>query len=133
MREKEEWTAMAHTHEETENYFLDQIFTIALCGALGAIAVLLYVRGNMLKLILDAKFHPYILAGGITLLVLVLIQAIAVRRPAGQLAPAHDHHHHPHDHTHTHDHTHDHDHDHGPGAPHHAHCDPGHDHEQDQV
>ena len=69
---------MAHTHEHDENYFLDQIFTIALCGALGGIAVMLYVRQTMLKIILDPKFHPYVLAGGIGLLVLVAIRAVAV-------------------------------------------------------
>lgn len=124
---------MAHTHEDTENYFLDQIFTIALCGALGAIAILLFVRRKMLTLILDARFHPYILAGGITLLLLVLIRALAVWKLAGQVAPAHahthDHHHHhehghEHDHAHSHDHHHDHAHDHVHAGEH----DHGHDH-----
>src|SRR5438874_1088962 len=95
-----------HAHEHTENYFLDQIFTIALCGALGAIGVLLYVRKTMLGIMLDRKFHPYVLAGGIALLVLVVIRAVAVWRLAGHV---HTHDHHDHDHDHAHDHHH-HDH-----------------------
>jgi len=129
---------MAHTHghEDTENYFLDQIFTIALCGALGAIAVLLYVRRVMLMLILNERFHPYVLAGGIVLLMLVAIRAVAVWRLAGQAHShehhGHEHHHHAHDHdhhhAHDHDHTHAHDHDlHHEHQHEHSH-DHGHDH-----
>ena len=124
---------MAHTHEHGhehgESYFLDQIFTIALCGALGAIAVLLYVRKGMLTLVLSPSLHPYLLFGGIGLLLMVAIRAVAVWRLAGQAsngtAHAHDHGHedHPHDHAHghAHDHAHGHDHDHCD----HAHCTTG--------
>ena len=92
---------MAHTHEDDEGYFLDQIFTIALCGGLGAIAVLLSVNKTMLNLILHEKFHPFILAGGIALLVLVAIRIVAVWQMAGEIQPhSHDHAHHHHDHDH---------------------------------
>src|SRR5262245_65637227 len=101
---------MAHTHEHDENYFLDQIFTIALCGALGGLAVMLYVRQTMLKIILDPKFHPWVLAGGIGLLVMVAIRAVAVWKLAGQTGHSHAHDHHDHHHHHDHDHHH---HDHG--------------------
>src|SRR5262245_61471450 len=104
---REERPAMAHTHEHDEGYFLDQIFSIALCGALGPVALLLYIgtltsgdTPSMLGLILHQQFHPYVLAGGITLLVLVTIRAIAVWQLAGEAGKhAHDHHHH-HDHDH---------------------------------
>ncbi len=132
--------AHSHSHHDSENYFLDQIFTIALCGALGAIAVLMYVRKGMLTIILDQRFHPYVLLGGIGLLVMVLIRAVAVWKMAGQTAPAHahdrDHHHDDHDHHHHH-HEHGHDHDrehaccgHDHAHPHeHAHAhDHGHEH-----
>src|SRR5437764_938820 len=130
---------MAHTHEHDENYFLDQVFTIALCGALGGIAVMLYVRQSMLKIILDQKFHLYILLGGIGLLVLVAIRAVAVWQLAGHThghdphGHGHDHDHHNHDHAH--DHHHDHDHAHAHDHPHdhaHAHSDDhAHDHGHD--
>lgn len=109
---------MAHTHEHDESYFLDQIFSIALCGALGGIAVILFVRKKMLTIILDQRFHPFVLAGGITLLVLVVIRAVALWQQAG-VAGGHHHHHDGHEHDHDHNHHHHHDHD-------HAHC--GHDH-----
>jgi hypothetical protein len=114
---------MAHTHEHDENYFLDQIFTIALCGALGGIAVMLYVRKTMLNDILDKKFHLWVLLGGIGLLVMVAIRAMAVWRLAGQShSHAHDHHHH------HHHHHHDHAHDHHQHDPHHHHEHGDHDH-----
>jgi hypothetical protein len=128
----EETPIMAHTHEHDENYFLDQIFGIAMCGALGGIAVLLYVRQTMLKIILDPSFHPWVLAGGIGLLVMVAIRAVAIWKLAGH-TPAHDHHHHDH-HDHAHHHPHDHghhhhDHNHG----HHHHHDHAHDHEHSHA
>src|SRR5262245_19812647 len=119
--------AHSHSHDDSENYFLDQIFTIALCGTIGVVLVLLYVRQSMLPLILDPKFHAYILAGGITLLVLVFIRAIAVWKLAGSPRG----HSHAHEHAHAHDHDHHHDHDHG-GHHHHHHHDHG-DHHHDHV
>lgn len=135
--------AHTHSHEEAENYFLDQIFTIALCGAIGAIAVLLFVKKSMLMIILDPRFHPYVLAGGIALLLMVAIRAMAIWKLAGQPAPvvadaaahSHDHHHHhehehcDHDHDHGHDHAHcQHDHQHGHDHAHGHDHDHGHDH-----
>src|SRR5215212_8741031 len=94
-----------HDHEADESYFLDQIFSIALCGAIGGIAVLLFVKKTMLTIILDQKFHPYVLAGGIVLLILVAIRAVALWKLAGEIQPGHSH-----DHSHPHHHDHDHDH-----------------------
>jgi len=121
---------MAHTHEHDENYFLDQIFTIALCGALGGIAVMLYVRKTMLNSILDQKFHLWVLLGGIGLLVMVAIRAMAVWRLAGQ-THSHTHHDHHHHHDHAHHHHHDHHHHHEHADHDHAHGEHEHGHEHD--
>lgn len=117
-----------HSHGDRNAYYLDQLFTIAVCGALGGVAIMLW-QGNKLWLLAD-KFHIWVLLGGIALVVLVLIRAIALWRSVDELAavpsPTHDHdHHHHHDHAHgphDHDHNHDHNHEHG-----HSH-DHGHDH-----
>jgi hypothetical protein len=114
-----------HHHEGDQNaYYLEQIFTIAVCGALGAVAVMLWSSGK-LYLMLNEKFHIWVLLGGVTLLALVTIRAISVWRSVGEAAavPPHDHDHahdqehcehgHCHDHAHDHDHGHSHAHEHG--------------------
>jgi hypothetical protein len=116
----------AHTHDST--YYLDQLCTIASCGALGGVAILMYWLPGpdgkpKLSHILAEQFFTPVLIGGITLIVLAIIRAITLWQTAGQHAGhAHDHHHdhdHDHGHDHAHDHhDHDHDHDH---AHHHAH------------
>jgi hypothetical protein len=103
---------MAHDHhhgpEELHNYLIQQIFTLAICGALGAVAVSLYAQGT-LKLILHPTFHSWVMMGGVALLVMVLIRGIAVWQFAGELqksrAHAHEHEH-EHDHEHVHAHAH---------------------------
>jgi hypothetical protein len=115
--------AHGHDHSHDEGYFLDQIFSIALCGAIGGIATVMawpWGSKRMLVNILDMKFHPYVFAGGITLLVLVVIRAVALWQLAGEVGHAgqhqHDHEHHHHGdcgHEHCgHDHGHEHGHDH---------------------
>ncbi len=110
-----------HSHEELNSYLVQQIFTIAICGAIGAVAVSLYVQGKLV-LMLAAPFHKWVLAGGIALLVLVMVRALAVWRMVGQLAPVQVHEQaHPHAHEHHHDHgccghNHDHDHVHAPAS-----------------
>ena len=128
-----------HSHGDRQTYYLNQIFTIAVCGALGAVAVMLWYTGK-LALMLHPKFFPWVLSGGIALLVLVLIRAISVWQTVDEAVTvpehthdhdhehcdhghdhchhdhghAHEHHHaHSHEHSHDHDHGHDHDHDHG--------------------
>jgi hypothetical protein len=129
--------AHEHTHssaEERQAYFLDQLCTIGICGALGAIMILLF-RGNALSSILNPKFHAPVMWGGIALVMIVAVRALAVWFASA--APAHDHDHahgdHKHDHEHedcSHDHGHGHcDHDHGHEHQHaHAHDDHGHEH-----
>lgn len=129
-----------HHHSRAE-YYLEQLFTIGICGAFGIVAISLYWT-NKLNFMVVARFHPWVLAGGIMLLVMVAIRAFVVWQSVEEpvAVPVHDHdpsdhghcdheHHHDHDHVDGHDHDHlhhDHDHTHGHGHDH-AH-DHGHDH-----
>jgi hypothetical protein len=83
-------------------------------------------RNGTLQLMVAPKFYLSTLLGGITLLVLVVIRAVAVWRSVDETAAhVHEHHHHEHehcghshshgecDHDHGHEHSHGHDHDHG--------------------
>lgn len=123
---------MAHDHEHQHGstYFVDQLCTIATCGALGAVAILMYRPSgpdgqSKLSYILAPQFYIWVLLGGIALLVLVAIRAITLWRQAK--AANHDH---DHDHSHEHHHHHDHHHDHAHSHAHdHAHThDHGHEH-----
>jgi hypothetical protein len=74
---------------------------------------------------LKPTFHWPVLAGGIALVVLAVIQAVAVWAYVGRSGHAHAHdHEHEHDHGHGHEHHHDHD---------HAHHHHDHDHEHTHV
>ncbi len=125
-----------HAHDDPKSYYVEQLCTIGIAGALGGIAVMLYQR-NLLWF-LAPKVQPWVLAGGIALLVLVAIRAAAVWFQAGRTAPESPDHAngggHNHDHAHGGDcgHDHDHDHAHGEACAHdhdhdHSH---GHDHAQ---
>lgn len=135
--------AHAHAHGEGEgNFFLDQLFTILTCGAVGLVAVLMYTTGMLSRILVPMFFGP-VLAGGVAILVLVAVRAVAVWQLAGArravLARAEEHaHEHEHSHAgsgHSHDHddencSHDHAHSHGEECGHdhaHSHGD-GHDH-----
>lgn len=128
----------AHDHDHGHahgagDYYLEQLLTIFVCGAFGIVAILMYTNQMLDRLLVDA-FHPWVLAGGIALLVFVLIRGIALWKAAGALSDAHAHHH---DHTHDHDHVHgpDCDHAHGhdsPGVHHHVHA-PGDDHSHGNI
>lgn len=125
-----------HSHEHGSEYFVEQLFTILVCGALGLVAVRLYMT-NKLGIVLAPPFHLPVLIGGIAILVLVALRAIAVWRESGQEFHDHAHHDHGHDHHHDHGHGHDHHHDHGHdhhhnhGHDHHHDHDHGHDHAHD--
>lgn len=116
-----------HSHGDGNAYYLDQLFTIAVCGALGGVAVMLWWSGKI-SLMLHPKFYLWVLLGGITLLVLVVLRAAAVWQSVDAPDHTHDHDHdhahcghdhgpcdhdHGHDHSHDHGHGHDHDHEHG--------------------
>jgi hypothetical protein len=119
--------AHAHDHPHDNSYYFDQLFMIGVSGAIGTVTVLMWWSGKM-NLILAEKFHLSVLAGGVVLLAMVLIRAVALWFEVDEAtAPAeggccdHDHSHdHHHDHDHAHEgcctaehHDHDHAHDHG--------------------
>jgi hypothetical protein len=126
---------------------MDQLCTIALCGGLGVVGILMYQQG-LLTYILAEQFHLPVLAGCIALLVLVAIRAVVLWRSVDKAAAhSHDHDHshaasdgdchdHGHEHCHDHQHDHEHNHDHSP-APAVACCghnhghDHGHDHDHE--
>ena len=118
----------AHAHAEGEGtYFLDQMFTILACGGVGLVAVLMYQTG-MLSRILVPMFYVPTLLGGVALLLMVVVRAVAVWQLAGARKAADAEAHareHNHSHSHGHEHAHDdcgHDHSHGDDCGHdHAH------------
>jgi hypothetical protein len=125
--------AHAHAHGEGEGtFFLDQLFTILSAGAVGTVAILMYYvrdeKGNpFLSHILVPMFFPWVLGGGIAILLMACIRGVAVWQLAGQrraeLATAE---------AGGHDHAHSHAHSHGDECGHdHAHegeCDHDHSH-----
>jgi len=65
-----------HALEERNAYYMDQLFTIGVCGALGAVGLTLWYRQQLMFL---APFlRPFILYCSVGLVVLVAIRAIAV-------------------------------------------------------
>lgn len=119
-----------HSHEDRNTYYLNQLFTIAVCGLLGGVTVMLWYSGKLRFLVVERFWLPTLI-GGLTLLALVLVRAIAVWRTVDEPVDAghqhdhehdhcgHDHGHCGHDHDHDHDHNHDHHgHSHGSGADH---------------
>src|SRR5262249_16687126 len=110
-----------HSHDDPKTYYVEQLCMIGVAGALGGIAVMLYLRESLWFLI--PPFQKMVLAGGVGLLVVVAVRAVVVWVQAGRArAQEHDHaHDHAHEHGHDHchggdcDHDHDHDHDHGHG------------------
>lgn len=126
---------MAHGHhhhdpESARNYFTEQLLTLLVVGAFGFVAVQLYLSGVLEKAnILAEPFRLPVFIGGVAVLLLVAVRAVAVWREAGAVGAAAGHDHHDHAHVHGpdcgHDHHHDHHHEHGPD------CDHGHDHTED--
>src|ERR1700730_17347465 len=103
---------MAHVHaHDRSSYYLEQIWTIATCGALGVVMILLW-EYKVLPIFLDPKFHDPVLWGGVALLVLVAIRITALWRAVGQTVAGHSH---------SHAEGHAHGHEHGPGCDHHDH------------
>jgi DUF1980 C-terminal domain len=113
---------MAHDHSHAGTYYVDQLCTIASCGALGGVAVMLYAT-NRLGLILADQFFIPVLLGGAALLALVAVRAVTLWQEAGRAAA--------HSHEHGHTHVHNHDHEHGEGCDHNHSHDHGHTHSHD--
>jgi hypothetical protein len=134
---------MAHDHHhpvDRNTYYMEQLATIAVCGALAAVTCLWYWNGMFF---IADRYHLLVLGGGLGLLALVVIRAVGVwvsvddpsTLPVQENEPDHDHEHeHAHGHEHNHDHNHNHNHegaacrghDHAHGHHHHHH---GHDHD----
>jgi hypothetical protein len=133
---------MAHSHahahgEDQGTYFLDQLFTILAAGSVGIVAILMYQTGMLSRILVPMFFKP-VLVGGVAILALAVIRAIAVwqlagaRRLAAAEAADHGHgHEHSHGHAHGHDHAHSHGQDCGHDRDHERGCD--HDHSQAQA
>jgi hypothetical protein len=126
-----------HVHDETYDpaYYLEQLFTIGVCGLLGGVAVMLYYQ-EMLRFMLATKFHVYVLVSGFALLGLVAIRGVFLWFSVGRAGEAqlHEHCHHSpepcdHDHDHEHEHGHPHVHEEEPAAL--AVLDHNHDHDDD--
>jgi hypothetical protein len=107
---------VGHSHDDHRGHYLEQLCTIGMCGALGVVAILMWYRGWLSDLLADT-FHPAVLLGGISLLAIVTVRAVALWPAA---APAHDpaHEHGPacdrsHEHSHGPDDGHHHGHEHG--------------------
>lgn len=124
-----------HHHHDHGDEALENLFTIAICGAFGAVAVALAIptlnnpdpnNPSILTIILSPDFHMFVLVAGIALLVLTFIRALALWRESAEHARQHKHDHaHHHDHGHVHDENCQHDHAHEPHGHVHAH---GHSH-----
>jgi len=113
-----------HDHHHGTGYFMEQLFTIACCGLVGGIAILLYTQGTV-NLILAPRFWIPLLASGIALLALVAIRAVSVWQLAGKVGDKAHAHHHGHEHC---------DHDHGAcGHDHHGHHHHHHEPKQEGV
>src|SRR5436309_1597941 len=73
--------------EDRATYYYDQLFTIGVCGALAGVTLMLW-RTNQLGKMLDPKFHIWVALGGLTLLALVALRAIAVWLSVDEAADA---------------------------------------------
>jgi hypothetical protein len=114
-----------HHHHDGNTYFLEQVCTIAACAALAGVTCFWWWKdaqgGRGLILFIAQRYHPLVLGGGLGLLALVVIRAVAVWRSVDRVAVANGHLHggeQHQDHEHMHDHDHDHDHACGDGCDH---------------
>jgi hypothetical protein len=119
-----------HNHGDGKEYYLDQLCTIGLTGAIGGVCIMLYQQ-NVLRLMLAPAFFLPVLIGGIALVALAVVRGVFLWIEVGKKPAAHSHgpdchHDHAHEHAeschdHSHDdHTHEHAHTHG-GADDHGH------------
>ncbi len=69
------------------DFYLEQLLTVFVCGAMGLTAVLMYVFGR-LDVILISELRPWVLAGGVALLAVTAIRALSLWRSVGASADA---------------------------------------------
>lgn len=75
---------MAHSHHHSlKDYFTEQLLTLLVCGAFGFTAIQLYRQDRLTKL-LNPDFFPWVLGGGIAILLMVVFRMIAVWKEAGE-------------------------------------------------
>ncbi len=79
----------AHGHGLSD-YYLEQLVTVFVCGAMGLTAVLMYTFGR-LDVILIPALRPWVLAGGIALLVVTAVRAVSLWRSVSATRDDHDH------------------------------------------
>jgi len=106
---------MSHSHDHSHDhssFYLEQLCTIVVCGALGLVVVLLYFQRTLdnqkvLTFLLVNDLHPYLLGSGIAILAVAALRAgflfLSLRRRAATQYADDDHckncgHHHDHDH-----------------------------------
>jgi hypothetical protein len=123
-----------HHHGDRSQFYMEQLFTIGVCGAFAVVTLILWYSGTLSNM-LAAKFHIWVFLGGAALLVMAILNAISVWFSVGDAkavpVQGHEHeHNHGHDHQHHHAHGdgHSHDHDHGHHHHDHSHCDHDHSH-----
>jgi uncharacterized repeat protein (TIGR03943 family) len=94
---------MTHDHDhhhDANTYYLEQILSIAACGALAGVFIMDWYSGKIVFFI-KGRYFLLVLTGALLLLALVVIRAVAVWRSVDE--PEHTHHHgHSHEHEHSH-------------------------------
>ena len=80
-----------HSHGHgLSDYYLEQLLTVFVCGAMGLTAVLMYTFGR-LDVILIAALRPWVLAGGIALLAVTAVRAVSLWRSVSVNRDEQDH------------------------------------------
>jgi uncharacterized membrane protein YraQ (UPF0718 family) len=76
----------SHSHaDERSSYYLDQLFMIGVCGAIAGVTIMLWQSGALGSM-LHQKFHIWVALGGISLLIIVFLRAVAVWRSVDEQA-----------------------------------------------
>jgi hypothetical protein len=92
--------SMTHSHQhlhDKSSYYLEQLCTIAVCGLLGGVAVMLYYQ-EMLRFILADFLHKYVLWSGFGLLGLAALRGAFLWLSFGRADGTQPHDHCQHDH-----------------------------------
>ncbi|MGL6076965.1 MAG: TIGR03943 family putative permease subunit [Fimbriiglobus sp.] len=79
-----------HGHNAASEFYLEQLLTLLVCGAMAVTSILMWMRGG-LDLLLVAKFHSWVLYGGIALLVVTVLRGVALWSMTSSKNPGHGH------------------------------------------